>query len=675
MNYLNTKERNKRVSNQIIRNTMKRISPKNNNNKKTKRGLFGNSNTNNYENKNTVIIFGRSYNIYIKELTLKYREGLNRTRITYLPSSILKFKQLKKLVVYNEFKNIPSVIFDIITLKELHLIGIDGNSSIKNIPMSIYNLINLKKLTITRSRIEKINDNIGTLQNLVYLDLNHNNISPNVLYGVYALKNLLYLDLSHNGLNTLVGSDKMSGYFCKIDNLENIKFFNVSYNFLTDKSIKEICKLKNLLKLNLSYNEFISLPDDIENLINLEELDLSGNDKMVSLPKKINKLKKLKKLNLKGNRNIKNIPISILELSPKLEIKTDSGIMSPRKFYNTNTSKLYSINKNTQYVNKGHWSKNVEMANIPLHNRSILLNSRHINNNGKVKFLYNKNSLTPGMRTIMGTKLLHNHQIAKLNNIKVRYTINPQNWINSFKRSLLSKNLNDLPAFVKRIKEEQQQYQNIHNYKINAVIRDTLLPRLINSLKRTNISNRESKINFYKNAFNFRDSTINNIRGVVNNKITLKNIPNSLNIVKGKKTVIESKKILSKSQMKKTNNKNISNNNSNNNSNYILNNNSNNNSKYNSKNNIISYSLPNLIIHDFTKNNTKYKNKKCNIKCPRCKGIDTKFVNFAPSKNKKKLSIFRCRDCEYYWIYRMDSFSNENIIVCNSAKNIKKAMD
>ena len=58
--------------------------------------------------------------------------------------------------------------------------------------MSIYNLINLKKLTITRSSIEKINDNIGNLQNLVYLDLNHNNISPNVLYGVYMLKNLLY---------------------------------------------------------------------------------------------------------------------------------------------------------------------------------------------------------------------------------------------------------------------------------------------------------------------------------------------------------------------------------------------------------------------------------------------------------------------------------------------------
>ncbi|KAL5834345.1 hypothetical protein ACOSQ4_013842 [Xanthoceras sorbifolium] len=107
--------------------------------------------------------------------------------------------------------------------------------------------------------------------NLEFLDLSHNGISGTIQeIGLANLRNLEFLDLSHNGIS---GTIQELG----LANLRNLKFLDLYGNGISG-TLHEICELKNLIELDLKWNNFEGhLPTCLNNLINLRAVDLSSN--------------------------------------------------------------------------------------------------------------------------------------------------------------------------------------------------------------------------------------------------------------------------------------------------------------------------------------------------------------------------------------------------------------
>jgi Leucine-rich repeat (LRR) protein len=93
-------------------------------------------------------------------------------------------------------------------------------------------------------------------------------------------------------------------------NLENL---NLAYNLLTQDSIRALYKISNLKKLDLSSNNLQAIPADIKQLVNLECLNLAGNqfDSLSStvnpsqIFKALGQIQHLKTLNLSRNRFVR----------------------------------------------------------------------------------------------------------------------------------------------------------------------------------------------------------------------------------------------------------------------------------------------------------------------------------------------------------------------------------
>jgi Leucine-rich repeat (LRR) protein len=99
------------------------------------------------------------------------------------------------------------------------------------------------------------------------------------------------LDLSNKGLTSIP---------IDVFNQTNLEELNVSHNNLTGAIQSQIGQLKNLKIFNASYNKMTGVPAEIGQLQNLESLDLSYNQ-LTGLPNELGNLQKLKILNLTGN--------------------------------------------------------------------------------------------------------------------------------------------------------------------------------------------------------------------------------------------------------------------------------------------------------------------------------------------------------------------------------------
>ena len=116
-------------------------------------------------------------------------------------------------------------------------------------------------------------------------------------------ENVIKLDLSNQNLD--------------INTTDWSRFVNLEYLNLKNDHLKEIpigiTLLKSLKVLDLSGNDFKTLPYQFENLVNLEEVYLNS-EKNMDLPKTLailSKLPKLKSLHLEDD-NIKILPSEIL---------------------------------------------------------------------------------------------------------------------------------------------------------------------------------------------------------------------------------------------------------------------------------------------------------------------------------------------------------------------------
>ena len=170
----------------------------------------------------------------------------------------------------------------------------------------------------------------GSLNNLMYLELENNTLFGSVPPDLGSCKSLALLSLSGNRLsgrlpgklgdlgqlqvmklqsNNLVGEIPV-----EITRLQKLSIMNISWNSLSGLIPPTISELQNLNNLNLQGNKLRGMiPDTIGSMNSLTELQLGGNQLSGEIPKMPAKLQIA--LNLSSNRFEGDIPESLRQLT------------------------------------------------------------------------------------------------------------------------------------------------------------------------------------------------------------------------------------------------------------------------------------------------------------------------------------------------------------------------
>jgi len=164
-------------------------------------------------------------------------------------------------------------------------------SNLTTIPPAVFNLTNLTTLIISFNKLQNIPDEIKNLTNLQVL----------------------------HASNCFLSNDQISQQLWLLPNLKEL---NLVKNTLID--MKPILNVKSLTKLDLSDNDILEIPSDIDKLQNLETLNLRNNN-ISSIPKSISNIKPLKTFLISGNN-----------IDSKLEeVLKQSGFEGLKKFQAT----------------------------------------------------------------------------------------------------------------------------------------------------------------------------------------------------------------------------------------------------------------------------------------------------------------------------------------------------
>ncbi|CAL5423541.1 unnamed protein product [Camellia sinensis] len=180
----------------------------------------------------------------------------------------------------------------------LGILSLEKNKIGGSIPIEMANLVNLQLLDMSNNHcIGNILADIRKLQKLQILDL-----SGNKFYGKIplSLKNLTSLAYLYLGVNNLHGNIPPSLGNCPLVDLA------LDGNNLSGTIPKQVLTLSSLLNLYLRDNHLVgSIQLEIGNLINLEQLDVSGNMLSRKIPSTLGKTTKVPPLRFLGKSYVK----------------------------------------------------------------------------------------------------------------------------------------------------------------------------------------------------------------------------------------------------------------------------------------------------------------------------------------------------------------------------------
>ncbi|KAM0013066.1 putative leucine-rich repeat-containing, plant-type, leucine-rich repeat domain superfamily [Helianthus debilis subsp. tardiflorus] len=239
--------------------------------------------------------------------------------LTFLSSLDLSYNNFNKKIM-------PQWIFSITSLVSLDLSGCHFSST-----SSFHNLTSLKFLHIfenefmSSSLVLKELSSIGG--NLISLDMGSCGVKSATLDSLHNLTSLLSLDLSENQLTSTI--PKSLGNLCNLrhidmglNNFQNISLTSLLRSFLD-------CKSPSLESLHLEVSQLsCSLPNQLEQLVNLVHLELGENGISGPIPESIGNLSFLRSLYLDGNLISGPIPESIGNLSFLRSLYLDGNLIS-----------------------------------------------------------------------------------------------------------------------------------------------------------------------------------------------------------------------------------------------------------------------------------------------------------------------------------------------------------
>uniref|UniRef100_A0A2N9HMQ2 Leucine-rich repeat-containing N-terminal plant-type domain-containing protein n=1 Tax=Fagus sylvatica TaxID=28930 RepID=A0A2N9HMQ2_FAGSY len=188
----------------------------------------------------------------------------------------------------------------------LNLVNLDlrYNSLEGSIPVSLFSLPSLQKLQLSNNQFSgRLNGSSVSSYLLDTLDLSSNNLEGPIPIYVFELRGLKFLSLSSNNFN---GSFQLN----VIQQLRNLSNLDLSYNSLVieyNGTNSLLSSFPQLTKLKLASSELKTFPDFLRNQSKLTTLDLSNNQIYGVIPDWICKLSNLLYLNLSYN-NLVMIP-------------------------------------------------------------------------------------------------------------------------------------------------------------------------------------------------------------------------------------------------------------------------------------------------------------------------------------------------------------------------------
>ncbi|KAI6660052.1 hypothetical protein LOD99_14393 [Oopsacas minuta] len=210
--------------------------------------------------------------------------------------------ELKNLdLSHNNLSTIPKQVR---LLQNLIILNLSHNE-IQVLPTELFTACTgLQHLDLSNNQLQTLPIQFIRLSRLQHLDLSNNPLQHYAFRKAFErLTKLQFLNLSDTGRCYLDSQDQISGQQTNINNLQKLvclRDLDLSHNQLT-RIPTELFKLTNLRRLNLSYCELKDIPSSIETWIQLQTLDLSGNS-ICFLPHNLCELTQLKRIFLSDNR-------------------------------------------------------------------------------------------------------------------------------------------------------------------------------------------------------------------------------------------------------------------------------------------------------------------------------------------------------------------------------------
>ncbi|TYI58295.1 hypothetical protein E1A91_D11G346200v1 [Gossypium mustelinum] len=199
----------------------------------------------------------------------------------------------------------------LLELKHLSSLDLSNNNFRSNIPKFLGRLGSLTYLNLSHAQFQGgIPHNLGNLSKLQYLDLGGNYLKPKSLQWVSGLSFLQYLDLSYADLR------KATDWLLVTFQHPSLLELHLSACSLEDDpSPLNVNSTKSLVVLDLSENNFSSVPMSIFGLQGLLSIDLSSNSLEGPIPDYFRNISFLEVLDLSGNSLNSSTPNSLFSLN------------------------------------------------------------------------------------------------------------------------------------------------------------------------------------------------------------------------------------------------------------------------------------------------------------------------------------------------------------------------
>ena len=242
-----------------------------------------------------------SLKVLLKEMSLESLKTLILSgclKLNKFPEIVGKMEELTEL--YLDGTAIVELPVSIKHLNGLTLLNLEGCKNLLNLPDIICSWTGLAALNLSGcSRLDHLPEDLGSLECLQELDASETAIRK-LPSSISLLKNLKHL--SFRGCN---GMPHKSWLLFLCSCLFAVEGFE-SIGLLLPNSFSGLFSLKSLDLSKCSLQEGV-IPDDLWHICSLEHLDLSENN-FRSIPDSICQLSELRELNLNGCRKLESLP-------------------------------------------------------------------------------------------------------------------------------------------------------------------------------------------------------------------------------------------------------------------------------------------------------------------------------------------------------------------------------
>jgi Leucine-rich repeat (LRR) protein len=266
---------------------------------------------------------------------------MNSTGLQELPEDLVHLKKLEQLQVKNN--QLTTLTDRLIQLDCLRVLNARHNKiATDGITPNLHKLEDLTVLDLSYNELNETPTNLEESKAVLVLNLSHNKITsiPNQLF--INLTDLVYLDLSSNKLEILPP---------QLRRLVHLKTLILNDNPLLHAQLRQLPALLSLETLHLRNTQrtLANIPQGLENLPNMKELDLSANE-LAIIPDCVYKMRTLRRFNFSEN-NLSEVSHMIGEMEELITLN-----LSRNKLLTLTNAlcKLYRLKK--LYVNSNFLS-------------------------------------------------------------------------------------------------------------------------------------------------------------------------------------------------------------------------------------------------------------------------------------------------------------------------------